>query len=97
MKKDISLNKFGSAVANVFRRYHLTIFIVILVSGLATAVILLNNILQQSSDTTGLSADATNGITFDQATIKRLNELKTSSDPVVPFSTSGTRISPFSE
>jgi hypothetical protein len=97
MKNDINLNVILTPIADVFRRYHVTIFIVVVVSGLATAVILLDGILQSSTNITGLTP--TVGVTtFDETTINRLAQLHTSSDTSsVDTTLPPGRISPFSE
>jgi len=97
MKKDINLSAIITPIADMFRRYHVTIFIVVVVSGLATAVILLDGILQSSTNITGLTP--TVGVTsFDETTINRLAELHNSSDTSsVNTSLPSGRISPFSE
>ncbi|MDB5167167.1 MAG: hypothetical protein JWN26_312 [Candidatus Saccharibacteria bacterium] len=92
--KDIS-TLIGPIVKG-FRKYNLTIFIVVLTTGLAVAVLMLNATLQQSSDTTGYTA-ATNPTNFDQATIDRVKQLHTSSDTLAPVVLPSNRINPFAE
>jgi hypothetical protein len=77
------------------RRFHMVIFIVIVVVGLS-AILLLNGIVLKTSDPT---VSSENGLqaSFDQATIERIKELKTASEPSVPLDFSQGRISPFSE
>lgn len=82
-------------ITNVFSRYHLTIFTVVFVGGLATAVLVLNAIMAQSSDTTGYTSPL-DSTTFDQVTIDRITKLKLSSD-TPEFSLPSGRTSPFSE
>lgn len=94
--KDLNIKSILGPVADALKRYNLTIFIVIMVGGLAASVIMLNNIVVHSSDTTGLTPKATN-ITFDQSTIDRINQLHPSSDPGPPFVAPAGRINPFSE
>lgn len=79
------------------KRYSVTIFIVLLVSSLAAAVLLLNQIVIRSSDTTGVTSNLSPN-SFDPETVKRVEALHTSieytaSDTVLP---SG-RINPFAE
>lgn len=78
------------------RRFHMVIFIVGVVTGLAIAVLLLDGIALKSSGTTASSTDSTK-TSFDQSTIDRIKQLKTSSDPSTPLDLSKGRISPFSE
>lgn len=94
--KNISIKSLFGPVVEIFRRYHVTIFIVVVVSGLSGAVIVLNGILQTSTDISGYTATETTN-SFDQVTINRIKELHTSNDTSsVTVPTTG-RISPFSE
>lgn len=94
--KNISLKSLAGPVVEVFRKYHVTIFIVVVVGGLAGAVIVLNNILQSSTDISGYTATTT-VTSFDQLTIDRIKELHTSDDSSTVVIPSSGRISPFSE
>jgi len=95
MKNTNLTTAFGPLI-RAFQRYNLTIFIVVLVSGLATAVLMLNATLIQSSDTTGYKSpvDITS---FDQATIDRVKQLHTSDESSTGFTLPAGRINPFSE
>lgn len=88
--------KLFTPMLNALDRYHLTIFIVVLVGGLSTAVLILNSTIQQSSDITGYTSIA-NGSSFDQVTIDRLKQLRTSSDPAPAFTLPPGRTNPFIE
>ena len=95
MKNTDKISPFVT-IAQTFGRYHLTLFVVVLVSGLSTAVLMLNEILKQSSNPNGYtsSLDITS---FDQATIDRLQQLKTSDQASTSFTLPAGRISPFAE
>lgn len=95
MKNTIDILSILTTLANGFRRYNLTIFIVVFVGGLATAVLMLNSTIQKSSDTTGYTATP-QSTTFNQATIDRIKELHTSDMPVDTTLQSG-RLNPFNE
>jgi predicted class III extradiol MEMO1 family dioxygenase len=80
-----------------FKRYSVTIFIVLLVSSLAGAVLLLNQIVIRSSDTTGVTSNLSPN-SFDQETVKRIEALHSSDE----YSSASTalptgRINPFAE
>lgn len=77
-------------------KYHLTIFIVILVGGLVTAVLLLNKTLQQASDTTGYTSSL-DIAPFDQVTIDRVAELRASTEAPATFTLPAGRTNPFAE
>ncbi len=95
MKNTPNVNPF-TALIHAFTRYHFTIFIVVIVSGLATAVLVLNAIIIQSSDTTNYtsSLDVTY---FDQASIDRVKQLRSSSEAPSEFTFPPGRTSPFAE
>lgn len=77
------------------KRYHLVIFVVVIVLLLSVAVLLLNGIVGIAS---GIDSPTQNGNSnFDQATIDRIKELKTSDQPSEPLDLSEGRINPFSE
>jgi len=94
--KNKNISAIFAPIANAFRRYNLTIFIVVLVGGLVTAVLMLNATLQESSNTSNdpSSLDIT---TFDQTTINRVKQLHTSDDKTSTFTLPPGRINPFSE
>lgn len=79
-----------------FQRYSLTIFIVILTTGLAVSVLVLNAIVQQASDTTGYRANSTS-TNFDETTIKRVKQLHKSSEFNNQVELPSGRINPFIE
>lgn len=95
MKNNDISTLFGP-IARGFQKYNLTIFIVVLVGGLASAVLILNSALQKSSDTTGYQVTTTS-TTFDQPTINRVKQLHTSDDPATAIALPSGRVNPFSE
>lgn len=95
MKKNIDIVSILKAVANGFIRYNLTIFIVVLVTGLSTAVLMLNETLRKASDTSGYTSSL-DSATFDQGTIDRVKQLHTSAE-AVNTTLPTTRINPFNE
>jgi hypothetical protein len=78
-----------------FQRYSLTIFIVVLTSGLVVTVLIMNSIVQKSSDTSGYTS-TTNMTSFDQVTIDRVKQLHTS-DAQTDITLPPGRINPFAE
>lgn len=81
---------------NIFRRYNLTLFVVVIVGGLIFCILMLTNIMNRPPDD---SANTSNGRTtqFDQATIDSLNKYKASSDNLGTQVLPSGRINPFSE
>jgi len=82
-------------IATLFKRYHLTLFIVFVTGGLAFAVLSFTQLFTESTDTSYTSPISAGSI--DQATLNRINTLHTS-DAVTPaMQTPAGRINPFSE
>lgn len=94
--KTKSLSSIISSFIATFQRYSVTIFIVVLTSGLAIAVLMLNSTLQQASDTTGYTSTL-DPTTFDQATIDRVKQLHTSDEGATDTNPRTGRINPFAE
>jgi hypothetical protein len=96
MKKGINLGSFFKPIGRVIGRYHLTLFILLVVGCLTAAVLLLTNILDEASQIDDYQSPITAG-SLDQATLDRINALHTSSDTLPePIPATG-RISPFTE
>lgn len=96
MKKEIDLKTSFKALSRAISRYGLTLFVILLVSGLSAAVLILNDALQQTGNgDNGLVNQQNQGL--DQATIERVNQLNTSSKAKNNFSPPAGRISPFTE
>lgn len=97
MKNDLKLSNIFRPIGTAFKKYNLTIFIVVLVGGLGTAVLLLNNALQKASQTDGSTSTNAANASFDQATITRVNQLHTSDVAPTDYTPPSGRINPFSE
>ncbi|HEU4831029.1 MAG TPA: hypothetical protein VFS65_02570 [Candidatus Saccharimonadales bacterium] len=89
MNKTLSIG----SIIKTLRRYHLTLFIVVVVGGLIVAVLTLNTIIDRSINGSGI-VGGPGATSFDQATINRLNNLGSDSNNQMP--TSG-RVNPFTE
>lgn len=75
-------------------RYHLTMFTVTAVGGIALAIFSLISVVAQSADTTGI--ETSSKTEFDQSAIERVKALN--DEPSYDFSLpSGQRNNPFSE
>ena len=85
-----------SPIVNIFNKYNLVMFIVIVAVGLAIAVLDLNYILQLPYIATD-NATGNSTITFDQTTITRLEKLKTSNENLSEQTFPSGRINPFAE
>lgn len=89
-------NDKKKALISFLRRFHLVIFIVATVLILSVAVALLYRLVDKAS---GVNSTGSGGTTtsFDQETIDRIKELKTSDEPSEPLNLSEGRIDPFNE
>ncbi len=96
MEKKSSMNKLSKPIGALFRRFHLTLFFVLIVACLASAVLLINNTLDTTAEERGYVSPINAG-TIDQATLERVQQLHTSADdtsfPDIPEG----RTNPFGE
>lgn len=99
MNKDIKLSfslvSLKKGMLAFLHRFHLVIFVVVVLGGLAVVVLLLNDIIITSSENNGYTPQ-TNNATFDQSTIKRIDDLKTRDQAGTQLDLSG-RSNPFVE
>ena len=93
MKSDLSLDAIKTFFGRIFSRYHFLIFFLLIAVGLGTAVILLNMAIAKSDDADGYTSNV-NTINFDDQTIERLRQLK-SSDQTTDKIESNGRTNPF--
>ena len=97
MKKSSNTN-LGSAFAelsHVFARYNMIVYFVFVALALGFCMIIIINIVNLSRQTDDNSVQPIQQ-TFDQSTIKRLNELDPASHPT-PFRMPTGRTNPFAE
>lgn len=85
-----------ATLVHVLHRYHVLLFVILVLGSLAAAVFLLNNIIIRSGDSSKYSTNTSDTV-FDKATINRLKQLKTRNEPPTPLDLSGGRNSPFIE
>jgi len=94
--KSKSLSSVFKSLIATFQKYSVTVFIVVLTSGLAIAVLMLNSTLQKASDTTGYTPTL-DPSTFDQVTIDRVKQLHTSDENPKTSTPPTGRTNPFAE
>lgn len=95
---DISFTSIGKKSSNFLFRYHVILFSVIVLGGLAAAVFILNGVLEKSDRSTDGYTASSNNTTFDTATVDRLDKLHESSDGSTPtINTGNGRKNPFVE
>ena len=98
---NVNLNvSFGALKKSFFaflHKSHVLIFSILVLGGLVVAVFMLNNVIIQSSNSDGYTSATTNSA-FDQDTIKKIEELKTSDQDDGELNlTGGLRTNPFVE
>jgi hypothetical protein len=96
MDISLSLTSIKKFIFNLLRRYHIIIFVIFVAGGLVVIVFMLNSIILRSSDPDGYTASSNNS-TFDQATIDRIKQLRTSGENDAPLDLSKGRTNPFIE
>ena len=94
--KNITVSSLFKPLGRIFARFHMTIFIIFIVGGLVGAVLLLDTILNDTSNTQGYTSPIDAG-TIDQTTLNRIKQLHTSDDPAPTMVLPAGRISPFTE
>jgi hypothetical protein len=93
---DISLVAIKKAFLGFISRYHMVLFAVIVIGGLALVVFMLNNIIISSSTSTDYTPAGTS-FSFDQETIDRVNSLKSRDEAAEELDLSQGRTNPFIE
>lgn len=93
---NISLATIKQSLARFIGRYHIIIFCIFVVGGLAVIVFMLNTVIGRSGDMTAYETTAKT-ITFDTETIKRLDELKTTNQASTIELPTEKRANPFVE
>lgn len=94
MKKSPSVQQLGETLGCFFRRYHVILFSLTIVIGVSAAVFMLNNLLVISARPTTEGEASVPSISFDQETIKAIEEFSTSADSPEPFNLPSGRINP---
>jgi hypothetical protein len=95
-KLSISPNSIKKGFYDFMHRFHVVIFVVVALGGLALSVFVLNTIIMSSSNTNHIPIE---GISsgFDQDTINKIEELKTRDQSDNPLTLPPGRNNPFVE
>jgi hypothetical protein len=93
---NLSLGSVKKIVTTFLHRFHVVIFVIVVLGTLAIVILLLNNTIIMSGQSNGYTP-TTNDATFDQATIKKIQDLKTAGQSSSPIDLSGGRTNPFVE
>lgn len=96
MEKNTPKISFAKPLMNIISRFHLTIFFVLVIAGLAGAVLTINNTLNETASSTDYASPISAG-SIDQATLERVKSLHTSSEASEPTPLPTGRINPFGE
>ena len=94
--KNTDISTLFKPLAKIFRKFHMTIFIVCITAGLGFAVLTFNTFLTESSQDTTYTSPIGAG-SIDQTTLERIKSLHTSSEATPELVAPGGRINPFSE
>jgi hypothetical protein len=93
---DISFITLKKSLLGFIQRYHMVLFAVIVIGGLAVIVLMLNNIVISSSSATDYTPES-NSFSPDQETIDRVNSLKSRDEATEQLDLSQGRTNPFVE
>lgn len=93
---DISFDTIKKSFLGFIGRYHMVVFAVVVIGGLALVVFMLNNIIISSSTSTDYTPAGTS-VSFDQETIDRVNSLKSRDEASEQLDLSQGRTNPFVE
>jgi hypothetical protein len=93
---NISFLSIRKSIAHFVGRYHVVLFVVVVLGGLSLVILRLNNVIVSSSESDGYAPKSSNA-NFDQATIDRIKQLKTRDEAGAQLDLSKGRTNPFVE
>jgi len=96
IKPNLSIRSIKQLFTQLLRRFHIVIFVIVVFGGLAVVILILNSIINKSSNSAGYTSQ-TNNATFDQNTIQRIEQLKTTDQNNGDLDLSHGRSNPFVE
>jgi len=98
MQKVIKSNSIDvlKPLKKLSKRFHLTLFFVLIVGGLSGAVLVINNTLKDNTTDPGYTSSINAG-SIDQVTLDRLNTLHTSTQGTTAHTLPAGRINPVGE
>lgn len=96
MQISISPAAIKTAFFRFMHRFHVVIFVIVVLGGVAGSVFVLNTIVIKSNDTSNTPSTTTSS-DFNQETIKRIEELKTRDQSGASLDLSKGRTNPFVE
>jgi hypothetical protein len=93
---NISFTSIAKILTRFLERFHIVIFVITIMGGLAVIVLLLNNVIVTSGESGGYTSNSNNA-NFDQATINQIKQLKTRGEADGQLDLSKGRTNPFTE
>ena len=92
MKNALNLRGMSTSISHFFHRYHVILFVIFVIGGLATATFFLSRTLNNTATRT--TADPTQS-GCDSTTIKKIGTLRGANDPSTPLAMPSGRTNPF--
>ncbi len=95
MKTDITFNpqKIGYVLSQFIHRYHVIVFVLIVIGGLSAATFTLYQTVVDSQS----AGTPASGTAFDKKTIEKIKGLRGASDASTPLTLPSGRTNPFEE
>ena len=97
MNINVSLSAFKKMLIAFLHRFHVMIFVFVVLGGVIVLILLLNGIVARSGDTSDYVAPNASSAAFDQATTKKIENLKSVDQDGGQSGTPGGRTNPFVE
>lgn len=94
---ELSLTSIKKSLGNLLQRFHVIIFVMVVLGGLAVVVLRLNGIILVSEQQGDYIPPNSSPSSFDQTTIDRVEQLKSRTDSSAPLDLSKGRTNPFVE
>lgn len=91
MKADINIQQLSKTISHFLHRYHVILFVLSVIGGLALATFMINQSINERS----ADQPATGIEKFDATTIEKINKLNPSSTQSTPFTLPSGRTNPF--
>lgn len=93
---NFSLSSVKQAIVTFLHRFHVMVFVFVVLGGVIVVILLLNGIIARSGQSNGYTSQG-DSATFDEATIKKIEDLKTRDQNNGHLDLSHGRTNPFVE
>jgi hypothetical protein len=91
MKQDMNLSSIKASLFQFLHRYHVIIFVLTAIGGLAIATFMINNVLSAPATDPGIVGNDS----FDTKTMDQIRKLRKPGEAAEPLSLPEGRINPF--